>query len=98
MAKIVLNDGLILFEKVVCNVVETITQTVLEDGDSAATEIDAPSAAIGDYVLVSPGVDMQGLVYCAYVSDDDKVEIAIYNGTGGEVTLSESDWKVKVLR
>lgn len=98
MAKIVLNDGLTLFEKVVCNVVEKIDPASLDDGDSAATEIDAPGAQIGDYVLVSPGVDMQGLVHSAYVSADDKVEIVIFNGTGGTVDLAESDWKVKVLR
>ena len=98
MPKIILNDGLTFFEEVVGTVVETIDPASIAASGTATAEIDVPGAAIGDYVLVAPGVDMQGLLYSGYVSAAGKVEIAIFNPTAGAVDLAQSDWKVKVLR
>lgn len=97
--KIILNNGLTLFDEVVANVEVTVDPASIADGDSATLEVDAPGAAFGDYVLVAPPYDLQDLNLGApYVSAAGKVSIPLLNNTGGAVDLGEGDWKVKVIR
>jgi len=98
MAKIVLNDGLILFDEVVGNVTETIDPESIGANGTATTTVTITGAAMGDIVIVAPGVDLQGMVHSAYVSDADTVTIVLFNPTAGAIDLASSEWKVKVLR
>jgi hypothetical protein len=69
---------------------ETITPT-------AATGSIA-GAALGDIVLVGPGVDLAGLTVTAWVSAADTVKVRVQNESGGTVDLASSTWNFLVLR
>lgn len=96
--KLVLNDGLTLFSEVVGNTTSTIDPASIADGASVTSSVTVSGAALGDYVLVAPGLDLQGLTYSASVISTNTVEIVLSNTTGGAVDLGSSSWKVKVLR
>lgn len=76
----------------------TIDPASIAASATATTTITVTGAAVGDFVMVAPGVDLNGLIYSAYVSAADTVEIALYNPTAGAVDLASSTWKAKVLR
>ena len=98
MAKIILNDGLTLFEKIVGNGTDTIDPASIAASGTATADITVTGAALGDYVMVAAPYDLQGLVCTAYVSAADTVTIVLFNPTAGAVDLASGDWKVKVMR
>lgn len=65
-----------------------LTSLAAEVGSQA--DIDVPGAALGDFVLVSIGVDTTGLLINAYVSAANVVTLSIYNmeGTDANATLA----------
>jgi len=93
-------DGTVLADSfgVGLDVSATINFASIADGDSAAQSVTVAGAAIGDFVLVAPPVDLQGLGMSASVISANTVEIVLVNGTGGAVDLASGEWKVKVLR
>jgi len=70
----------------------------IPSGASATTSFTLKRAALGQVVLVAPGVDTQGLVPFGYVSAPDTVTIGLINNTGTTVNLGSSTWNVRVLR
>lgn len=64
---------------------------------TATATITVTGAAVGNFVMVAPGVDLQGLIHSAYVSAADTVEVAIFNPTAGAIDLASSIWKAKVF-
>lgn len=82
--------------------VYTASATVDPASASAGAElsgtITVTGAAVGDFVMISPGVDLQTLILTASVSAADTVEWVLMNETGGAIDLGSSTWKVVVLR
>lgn len=64
---------------------------------TATATITVTGAAVGDYVLVAPGVDLAGLVMTASVTSADTVTVVLYNPTAGGIDLASSTWKAKVI-
>jgi hypothetical protein len=67
-------------------------------GSSTTTTTTVTGAAVGDMVIVGPGVDTQGLTPFAYVNNTDTVTIGLANNTAGAVDLGNSTWYVRVFK
>lgn len=67
-------------------------------GADSSTTATVTGAAVGDFVLAVPGVDMQEISFNAYVSAANTVEIVFYNSGAGTVDLAASNWKFLILR
>lgn len=63
-----------------------------------STTISVTGAAVGDFVIVAPGIDVQEMTFSGSVSATDTVEIVLSNNTVGAIDLGSSTWKVKVLK
>jgi hypothetical protein len=83
---------------------EVIPFTATVDPGSAAAgaevsgTITVADAALGDFVLLAPGVDLQTLLLSATVISANTVEWVLNNETGGAVDLASSTWKGIVLK
>lgn len=69
----------------------------LADGAGATTTVTVTGAALGDYALVSFGVDLQGMTVTAYVSAADTVSVRIQNESGGAVDLASTTIRALVF-
>lgn len=69
----------------------------LADAAGVTTTITVRGAALGDYALVSFGLDLQGMTVTAYVSATDTVAIRIQNESGGTIDLASTSIRVRVL-
>jgi hypothetical protein len=69
----------------------------LVDGVGATTTVTVTGAALGDFVLVSHGVDLQGILMTAYVSAADTVSVRFQNETAGTLDLASSTIRVRVI-
>ena len=90
-------DSQILATKVL-NATAVINPVSLADGAGQNVSMTVTGAAIGDFVLISPGVDLQGITVTASVISADTVEIRIQNESGGSLDLGTSTWKAKVIQ
>lgn len=69
----------------------------IADGDEAAAEITVSGAALGDFVMVSHGVDVADLVLNAQVTAANTVTAVLANNTGGAVDLASSTARAVVF-
>lgn len=69
----------------------------LNDGAGATTTVTVTGAALGDFVLVSHGVDVAGITVTGYVSAADTVSVRFQNESGGTVDLASSTLRALVL-
>jgi hypothetical protein len=69
----------------------------LADGVGATTTVTVTGAALGDYVLVSHGVDLAGITVTGYVSAADTVSVRFQNESGGTLDLASSTLRALVL-
>lgn len=60
--------------------------------------LNVPGAALGDIVLVGPGVDPVDAVLVGHVTAADTVEVTLLNNTAGAVNLASQNIRVVVLR
>jgi hypothetical protein len=96
---IVLNDGRSLFSKVVANLKATVDFPSVDTGAGATSaNITVSGAILGDFVLVAPIIDTQGLQIFGWVSAANTVKIRAVNNTGAAVDLASAVYNVKVLR
>lgn len=70
----------------------------LVDGAGESKDITVTGAALGDFALCSPGVDLVDITVSAVVTAANTVTVRIQNETTGTVDLASSTWKVLVLR
>lgn len=82
----------------VYNGTATIDPASIAAGATATTTITATGAAVGDFVIVAPGVSLAGLVMTSYVSAANTVTVVLYNPTAGAIDLASSTWKARVLQ
>lgn len=54
-------------------------------------------ADIGQFVVVSPPYDVQGIMLSATVKQNDLIELVLYNKTGSSVNLASGIWKYKLF-
>ncbi len=96
---LVLNDGRTLFSSVIANIKATVDFPSVDTGAGAtSSNITATGAALGDYVLVAPIIDTQGLQIFGWVSAANTVKVRAVNNTGAAVNLDSAVYNVKVLR
>ena len=67
-------------------------------GTDSSLTVTIAGAAVGDFVMAVPAIDMGEVSYNAYVSAADTIEIVFYNSAAGTVDLASSTWKFLVLR
>jgi hypothetical protein len=80
--------------------VTTFTYDPPEIGPNNKSDTKAVSvtgAAVGDFVIVAPGVDVQDTVVSGSVVDSGTVEVVIYNDVTS-VDLASSTWKILLLQ
>lgn len=71
----------------------------LVDGAGATSaSITVTGAALGDFVLISCSLDLQGLTVTAYVDAANSVKFRVQNETGGTIDLASATFKVRVVR
>jgi len=70
----------------------------LTAGTGATTTVALTGAAIGDYVLPSFSLDLQGITLTGYVSAAGTVSVRFQNGTAGAIDLASGTLKVKVIK
>ena len=57
------------------------------------TDFTLTGAAVGDIVVVNPPAALDdGLVWNAFVTADNTVQVRIYNSTGGSVDVASATW------
>lgn len=69
----------------------------LVDAAGVTTTVTCTGAAVGDYALVSFGVNLQGLTVTAYVSAANTVSVRIQNESGGTIDLASTTIRVRVI-
>ena len=70
----------------------------LAAGSSVTTTITVAGAALGDFVLASFSLSLQGLFLTAYVSAANTVTVVLGNLTGAAVDLASGTLSVLVLK
>jgi hypothetical protein len=70
----------------------------LVDGAGATSTITVTGAVLGDFAMVSAGVDLQGITCTAYVSAADTVSFRLQNESGGTLDLASTTFRAMVLK
>jgi len=76
----------------------TVDPAAFVDNESQVVSVTVPGAALGDFVLIGPGVDMAEGVFSASVISADTVEIVIAHVGGDTTNLASSTWSGIVLK
>lgn len=74
---------------------------IMADGEGwtiPATAKELPTALLGDAVIVSANVDLQGCTATGYVESDGYVRVRVQNETGGAITVAAGTWRVSVIK
>ena len=71
--------------------------SLLDAAGATSSGITVTGAALGDFVLFSHGVDLQGISATAYVQAADTVEVRFQNESGGTLDLASTTTRVLVL-
>lgn len=72
------------------------TPGAITTGTQVTTTVTVAGAVLGNYVLASLNIDLQGCVMTAYVSSANTVTVNILNETGGTITLAAALLSVRV--
>ena len=75
----------------------TFNAASLADGAGETTTITVTGAVLGDYVIVSHGIDLQGITVTGYVSAANTVSVRVQNESGGTLDLASSTLRALVL-
>ncbi len=75
----------------------TLDVASLVDGAGATSTVTVTGAALGDFVLVSLGVDLAGITVTGYVSAADTVSVRVQNESGGTLDLASTTVRVRVI-
>lgn len=74
-----------------------IDLAALSDGVGTTNTLTVTGAALGDFVLVSSSLDMQGIILTGYVSATDTVAYRVQNETGATIDMSSVTLRARVL-
>lgn len=78
-------------------VTATVNPGTVASGAEVAGNVTVAGVALGDFVLVGPGVDVVDVEVQAHVTADDTVTWSVSNQTGDHVDLASSTWNFLVL-
>lgn len=67
-------------------------------GTFSVAQITVAGAALGDMVLVGPGIDVIDAALVGAVTTADTVDIVLLNNSGAAINLGSADFPVVVLR
>lgn len=67
-------------------------------GSSTSTTLTVSGAALGDFVLASFSLSLQGMSISAYVSDTNTVTVVLNNNSGSAVDLASGTLKALVFK
>lgn len=70
----------------------------LADGTGVTTTVTVTGAVLGDLVVASFSLDLQGIIMTSYVSAADTVSVRFQNETAGVIDLGNGTITAKVLR
>jgi len=70
----------------------------LNDGDGETTTISVPGVELGDFVVVSFSLDLQGMTMIGYVSAADVVSVRFQNESGGVLNLGSGNLRALVYK
>ena len=85
-------------------VYKCLEETVTLDPTSLVTDTEATmtatvtGAALGDFVIIAPPYDLQGIMVTGYVSAANTVTIRLRNGTAGTIDLASGEWKIRIYK
>lgn len=77
---------------------DTVDIASAADAETQAADITVTGAAVGDFVLIAPGVDVEDLTLDARVTAADTVTVTVNNNTNGAVNLDPQTIKGVVLK
>lgn len=69
----------------------------LNDGVGETKVVTVLGAALGDIVMVGPGIDFQDMTVSAYVQAADTVEVRVQNESAAARNLASSTWNLIVF-
>lgn len=70
----------------------------ITNGSTATTTITVAGAALGDFVIASFSLALNGIRLYPEVTATDTVTVTFINNTGGDVDLASGTLKVKVIK
>ncbi len=71
----------------------TVDTGIIQSGGQKIRVFDA-NVALGDIVLVTANVDLEGITMTAYVRQDGKVDVVLFNGTAQDKNLGTVEFKI----
>lgn len=90
-----------VFETVIC-ATATVNPGSLADGVGEDQAVTITGAALGDFVLVAPGVSLASasgqVSVTAYVSAANTVTVRLQNESTATIDIASSTWKFCILR
>jgi hypothetical protein len=76
----------------------TIDVASLDDGVGQVSAVTVTGAALGDFVIASCNLDLQGMMINAHVNAANTVEIIVQNETGGTIDLASTTFNLLVFK
>lgn len=70
----------------------------LADGVGETRTVTITGAAVGDFVMFAPAIDIAGISITGYVSAANTVSFRIQNESAGTLDIATSNWNILVLR
>lgn len=65
---------------------------------ATSVAIPVPGASLGDYVLISFSLDLQGISVAGYVESSGSIRAVFYNGTAGVLDLASGNLRAMVFK
>jgi hypothetical protein len=75
-----------------------VDPTSIAVGTELGFTITVTGAAVGDFSLVAPPYQIQGLAMTHYVSNTNEITVVLRNGTAGAIDLASGTWKGRVIK
>ena len=72
----------------------TVATGNIPAGNQVIRNFPVDNVNLGDIILVTANKDLQGITMTAYVKQQDKVHVVLYNGTGSAINLGEVEFKI----
>jgi len=70
----------------------------LADGAGISTTVTVTGAALGDFVLASFSLDLQGITLTGYISAANTVTVRLQNESGGAIDLASGTLRMLVFK
>lgn len=72
--------------------------SLVDGGGETIIATGVVGATLGDFVLVAPPYDLQGVIATGYVKENNVVHVRLQNESGITVDLASGLWRVLVIR